>query len=278
VQAAAISRRINGERLMLVAWQRALFLQIAHPLIAAGIAEHSTFGGSTSTAFSRLQQTIGAMLDLTFGTLEQRERVLDGIRAIHRRVHGTLHDAVGTFAAGTPYSAEDSGLLVWVHATLVDSIVLTYERLVEPITPADRDRYCADSADVAVALGVRADAVPRTWDAIRACLDEGYASRHIVVGAPARAIALAILSPVRNPLARRLLTPIISLLAAGQLPAAIRAQYGLAWSRRRARRFARLMTLLRLARRAAPAWIARWKSARSINCFEVHHDYSAAPR
>jgi uncharacterized protein (DUF2236 family) len=261
--ASPIAQRINAERLMLVAWLRALFLQVAHPLIAAGVAEHSTFCGSTRASFSRLDQTIDAMLALTFGTGDERERALEGIRTIHRRVHGTLAASTGVFPAGTRYSAEDPHLLIWVHATLVESIVLVYEQLVAPLSPGERDRYCADSADVAMELGAPADAVPRSWTAIRAYLDDGYASGRIAVGQHARAIASVLLSPVRYPVARPLVTPLISLFVAGQLPAPVRLAYGLRWSRGRARRFARLLALLRLARRVAPARVALWKRART---------------
>jgi uncharacterized protein (DUF2236 family) len=124
--ASDVSRRINAERLLLLAWLRAILLQLAHPLIAAAVAEHSSFRGSTAGAWARLRHTIDAMLALTFGTGVERDAALEGIRAIHRRVSGTLTQASGPFAAGTRYSAEDPALLAWVHATLIESIVLVY--------------------------------------------------------------------------------------------------------------------------------------------------------
>ena len=276
--AADISRRINAERLLLVAWLRAILLQLAHPLIAAGVAEHSTFRGSTVTAFARLHQTIGAMLAISFGGYAERERALEGIRAVHRRVHGTLRSPAGVFPAGTPYSAGDSALLTWVHATLAESIVMAYEQLVRPLTPGERDRYCADSADVAIELGARADAVPRSWAAVRAHLDEGYASGHVAVGPHASTLAAAMVAPMRSRLANRVVSPVISLLAAGQLPPHIRVQYGFRWDRRRARRYVRIMRVLRVARRCTPSRVALWKSARSADGFSVAHGYSATAR
>ena len=68
------------------------------------------------------------MLDLTFGTDADAQRIVDTINGIHDRINGRLGAATGIFPAGTPYSARDGRLLVWVHATLVDSLVLTYER------------------------------------------------------------------------------------------------------------------------------------------------------
>ena len=38
-----VSHRVNAERVMLLAWPRAILLQVAHPLVAAGVAAHSSF-------------------------------------------------------------------------------------------------------------------------------------------------------------------------------------------------------------------------------------------
>jgi len=47
-----VSRRINAERLALLGWSRAILLQFAHPLVAAGVADHSTFRGSPFAALA----------------------------------------------------------------------------------------------------------------------------------------------------------------------------------------------------------------------------------
>lgn len=274
----ALSHRINAERIVLVGWMRALLLQIAHPLIAAAVRDHSSFRASTADSCKRLRHTVHAMLAITFGAPAAREQSLDAIRAIHRRVHGTLSTRCGIFPAGTPYSAEDSDLLVWVHATLAESIVLVYDAVVAPLSQADRDCYCAASADVAIELGARRDAVPRSWEAVRAHVADGCASGRVAVGADARELASALFAPVRLPFVRHILTPLVSVLAAGLLPATVRQQYGLAWDHRRARRFGRALQLLRLMRRVAPAGIAHWSCARSLACYEVNHGYFAAPR
>ena len=39
------------------------------------------------------------------------------------------------------YSAEDPALLLWVHATLLDTSIRVYELLVGSLTAADRDEY-----------------------------------------------------------------------------------------------------------------------------------------
>jgi uncharacterized protein (DUF2236 family) len=56
------------------------------------------------------------------------------------------HAAAHAVAAGTPYSAHDPALLMWVHATLVHKNLRVYELFVDRLAPDDRDRYCAESA------------------------------------------------------------------------------------------------------------------------------------
>src|SRR5688572_32830582 len=111
-----ISRQINAERLMLLGWSRAILLQLAHPLVAAGVADHSSFRDGGLAAAKRLHLTVKAMLALSFGDEHSRAAALDGIRTIHRRVHGHIAAQAGRFPAGTPYSAEDPDLVLWVHA------------------------------------------------------------------------------------------------------------------------------------------------------------------
>ena len=252
-----ISRRINAERIALLGWSRAILLQLAHPLVAAGIAEHSSFRTGGLAAAKRLHLTVRAMLALTFADATGRAAALDGIRAIHRRVHGYLPAAAGRFDAGTPYSAEDPDLVLWVHATLLDSIPLIYERFVHPLTSAERDAYCAEAAVVAIELGARPDAVPRTGRAVERYLDTMYASGAIAVSAQARELAAAVLAPPFAPLVAPAAW-INRVVTTGLLPPHIRTGYGFGWTARDDRALARITAALRGIRRIAPAALALW--------------------
>jgi uncharacterized protein (DUF2236 family) len=255
---------VNAERMVLLGWSRAILLQLAHPLVAAGVADHSTFRGGPLAAALRLRHTVRAMLRLAFGDQAAAASTIAGIRAIHRRVHGRLRETTGRFPAGHPYSAEDPALLLWVHATLVESVLLTYDLVVAPVAEADRDRYCEESAAVAIALGAREDEVPRTWRSLRDYMDRMLASDVLAVGADARAIAEAILHP---PL-RVFTAPlgwINRLITVGLLPEDIRAQYGRSWSPRRAWHLRVVVRVLRTVRRALPFGWARWPEARHVH-------------
>lgn len=256
-----ISHRVNGERLVLLGWSRAILLQLAHPLIAAGVYEHSGFRTSPLAAIRRLHSTTRAMLAIVFGSDSERTRAIEGIRAIHRRVHGTLTESVGPFPAGTFYSAEDPALLLWVHTTVIESTVMAYERFVRALADRERDDYCAASASLPVALGARTEGVPTSWQALVELNAKALATPVISVGPQARQLAAALL---RGPV-MRVLPPaawLNHLVTVGQLPSSIRTGYGFDWSPARERTLDRVASATRGARRITPDVIARFSQAR----------------
>jgi uncharacterized protein (DUF2236 family) len=256
--------RVNAERLVLLGWSRAILLQLAHPLVAAGVADHSTFRGGPLAAAHRLRETVRAMLALTFGRAADRDQAIAGIRRIHQRVHGRLRETVGPFPAGTPYSAEDPALVHWVHLTLLDSVVPVADLLVAPMDEAARDAYCREAAWVAVALGADPQAVPVRWRDVRAAVDAACASDVLSIGPDARALVPAVLAPrgllavAAAPAAR-----VNRLATIGWLPERVRAGYGFEWGPRESRRLARTVRLLRAARRWTPDRIALWSGGRA---------------
>jgi uncharacterized protein (DUF2236 family) len=244
-------------------WSRAILLQLAHPLVAAGVADHSSFRAGGVAAVLRLHHTIRAMLALVFGDDAARDAALDGIRAIHRRVHGHLASAAGVFPAGTPYSAEDPDLVLWVHATLVESLPQAYALLVQPLTDAERNAYCEQVAPTAIELGARTHEVSRTWADNVAYMNRMYRSGAIAVSAQARELSGLVVSPPFG----CLLAPAVwvnRLITLGLLPDDVRRQFGFAWSERQARMVEPVATLLRSVRRLTPDAVALWPEARRL--------------
>jgi uncharacterized protein (DUF2236 family) len=255
-----ITWTIAGERLALLAWPRAILLQLAHPLVAAGVADHSGFRSSPLAPFARLRSTVDAMRQLTFGTEAQAAATVRRIRAVHDRVNGTLDQAAGVHAAGTPYSAHDPALLLWVHATLLDSHLHILEQVLRPFTSDERDRYCREAAPFAVVLGAPPDRVPLTWTRLRDFMTAEIASGRVAVGADARALAPVVLRPAFG----RLVWPLQylgELVTVGSLPAAIREGYGFAWDGSRERRMRRALAMARRLRAVTPDVLARWPEA-----------------
>ena len=224
-----VVRRINGERLTVLGWTRAILMQFAHPLVAAGVDAHSTFRDTPLAWTRRLHGTVQSMLALTFGSPEEHRQAAARIRAIHDRVNGCLPRPVGSYPADVRYSAHDPELLLWVHATLLDSIPLAYEAFVGPLTSADKDVYCAVASDAMGILGMPSSAAPHDGAELQSYLDGMLHSPRIVVSDQARALASRVLSPALGWLGG----PIASLqrdFTIGTLPPAIREMYGYPWT------------------------------------------------
>ena len=51
----SISWEINREMIAVAGWGRAILMQLAHPLIAAGVYDHSSFRANPRTAVARLR-------------------------------------------------------------------------------------------------------------------------------------------------------------------------------------------------------------------------------
>ncbi len=257
----SVSWKINREIIVVAGWGRAILLQLAHPLVAAGVDAHSSFRGSLRASFGRLCGTVGAMLSLTFGDEEEAISTAARINVIHDRVSGRLGSPAGTYPAGAAYSAHEAELLRWVHATLLDSIPLTYELLVGPLTAEEKERYCVEAAVMEPLLDIPAGLLPRNSTALDAYIREVPGSGRIAVTGGGRALARAILFPPRW----RLLWPAfrpVQLITIGLLPPALRDAYGFRWTARDARSLARWTIFLKLVLRLMPACARQWPSAR----------------
>jgi uncharacterized protein (DUF2236 family) len=253
--------KLHREVVLLAGWGRAILLQIAHPLVAQGVADHSGFAAERWARVGRLKRTVGAMLALTFGTPEESAASAAGINRIHDRVHGRLPHSAGVFSSGSSYSAHDPALLAWVHVTLVDTFLLTYERFVGPLAPAERDRYCRESCQTAPLLGIPPDALPHTAAELSAYMERMLASGEIAVTDTARRLADEIVSRALPWPARPFLT-MARLPTIGLLPESIREAYGFKWTRGQERALAMLAAAVRRGIVVAPPLLRWWPAAR----------------
>ena len=255
-----VARKINREAVVLFGWGRAVLLQLAHPLIAAGVGEYSGFREGAGGYLKRVRGTVGAMLDLTFGTPDEARRIVARIDGIHGHVHGTLREQVGLFPAGTPYSARDPLLLCWVHCTLLESMVIAYERFVGPLSGAEKNAYVAEAAWVAHELGAGTDVVPTTYSGVETFMADRHERGEITVGDQARRLGGALLSPPLGPMAP--LFRLSRVITIGLLPENVRAGYAFPWDEDRARSFVRAVSFVRGVRRLLPGVLSEFPAAR----------------
>ena len=237
-------RHVSREQAVLFGGGCALLLEVAHPLVAAGVAEHSDF---RRDPFGRLQRTLAAISALA---LEPRDRALAAARGVaraHERVRGRLAERVGPFAAGTAYSGRDPDLVLWVWGTLVDTALAVYRDFVAPLDSAALAEYHRDQRSLALLLGAPADRTPGDPESFRSWFDGMLSGDVLTVGAAAREIARAVLETrgvERGP---------VPLITAALLPPRLRGDFGLAWSEERERRYRELIGGVRSLRRPVDA-------------------------
>jgi uncharacterized protein (DUF2236 family) len=148
---ASVTWRVSTDMGRPVAGLRALMLQALHPLAMAGVDQHSNW---RSDPVGRLAATSGYLATISFGDRAAAERAAARVRRVHEHITGT--DQV----TGLRYAASDPALLLWVHATLVESGIVAAAAFGTPLPPRDSDAYVAEMAAAAELVGVPAGLAP----------------------------------------------------------------------------------------------------------------------
>lgn len=201
----------------------AVLLQVANPLVAVGVAEHSDYHRDL---WSRLGRTMRALYLITFGSKAEAEAAGAAVQAVHARVHGRTRTQLGRFPPGTAYSAGDPELMLWVHATLVEASLSAYQRFERALSSEEQESYYQQMAVVAQLVGTPAAAIPSTLGEFREYFDAQIAGDTIAVTDTAKEIAAVILkAPLPAPI--RMFAPAHRLATAAQLPPRLRHEYGL---------------------------------------------------
>lgn len=229
---------VNQEPAIMFGSGRALLLQLAHPHVAAGVDEHSDF---QSNPFKRLLGTLEAVYTMVYGTQDDAAGVGRRIRWVH------------DFVRGPAYQANDPQNLLWVHATLADSALVSYERVVGPLTDEDRETYYQEMTQVAEAFGCPRSEQPATYAEYQAYWDEQV--RTIEVTDTARKLALDILEPKLPYGLHWPLWPVAAvfrLVTVGTLPEPIRTRFGYSWSSSQQRRLDAVFGLATLYTKVVP--------------------------
>lgn len=139
---------------------RALLLQISHPWITAGIDEHSV---TRKDPLKRARDTFRYILTMVYGTREQALAAAHDVRIIHDKVKGHMPYNAGPFAQGSEYRANEMKAMIWVHATLWETLMLMYEESVGPVSDFDKERYYEETKLFAYLFGIPEEALPAHW-------------------------------------------------------------------------------------------------------------------
>jgi uncharacterized protein (DUF2236 family) len=249
--------KVDREMVLLLAGGRALLMQLAHPKVAAGVAEHSHF---KDDPLGRLHRTMSTMWSIVFDEAPKAQAALAQVKNIHSKVRGVIRTAEPV-PPGTGYDALDPELLVWVHATLIDSAMVAYEMFVKPIAQNEKSRYYDDTIELAHLFEIPEAVVPESLTDFYDYMERMLSGDAIVAGPAARSLAQEIVHP--RPLVLKMAGPLFALITAGLLPERLREGYGLNWDARKEKRFRRLVKTIRVSLPFVPGPLRIVPNARS---------------
>src|SRR5262245_47208577 len=188
-------------------------MQLAHPGVAAGVAEHSDF---RQRPVHRLVRTLELTLALTFGAQAEALAAARQINAVHQQVRG----------AG--YSAAEPRLLLWVHATLIDTALTAHRTFVGPLTAAEQETYYQEAKLLGGLLGLANARYPAEFADFQRYLARMLSGGDLVVDRRARELAGVVLRPRLRGVPGAAYRP-LQVLTAGLLPERLRVEYQLRW-------------------------------------------------
>ncbi|HEU5029899.1 MAG TPA: oxygenase MpaB family protein [Spirillospora sp.] len=215
-----------------------LLLQVAHPVVGAGVAEHSEF---LEDRWGRLLRTVESTMNfLGYRGEERGRREAARLREIHK-------DIKGVDAQGRRYHALNPEAYLWVHATLLHGMIQTQRLFGTPITP-DRERVLhGEWARLALALGITERHIPGSPAAFRDYFDtmvnerlEDNATVRLLIELDRKPLP----PPPRWPLPDLAWsgvagppTVMLGRMGVGCLPPVLRERFGLRWTPADERRF-----------------------------------------
>ncbi len=207
----------------------ALMLQVAHPVVGAGVSEHSNF---RADPWGRLLRTLDFTTCMVYGGPDLAWDTCKRVREMHKHIKGKLPN-------GENYHAMEPEAYAWVHATLADSIIRAYERFVGHVSASELETFWAEWRRAGRLLGVRERDLPKLWSEFPDYFDSMISERLEHTDAVTEVLeALAAPPPPAVPgmsdaLWRALRVPAArgaELGTVGLMPASLRSKLGLEWS------------------------------------------------
>jgi len=205
--------RISREHALVLGGPAAAILQIAHPQVALGVAEHSDF---KNDSLSRLHRTLDAVYTITFSPRAEVEAMAARVRKSHAPVHGDKP---------VRYSAFSLDAQMWVLATLIQLGTQSFERFVGPLTQADRESHYHDMRIFGTFFGLPVDYGPQTWGEFSTYYEEMVHGPMLASLPISRELANHVAFP-RRPRFLRAVWPVSGLMTREFLPSPVRERLG----------------------------------------------------
>lgn len=226
----SVLRRVHAERAVgLLYGQRALIIGSLNPIAFIGTTQRSK---AKNSPWRRLTHTAKMFETVFFGTREEADRALAFTARLHDRVRGEIPESAGPYPAGTPYSAFDPELMMWVVAPMYESARVLYQLLVRPLSPSEIEQLWQEYLLFGELFGMPRSSAPRTTAALAAWWAEQHASDHVFLTDAARAVGRSIAMKLPLPLWARAPMRAGTHVLIGSLPERVRTEFGWTWTQR----------------------------------------------
>lgn len=222
---------VGGDWTLMLGGGRALILQVAHPVVAAGVEQHSDYRDSP---WQRLEGTLDLYLRVIFGGRHESPAEAGGrLRELHKRIKGVDSE-------GRRYHALDPAAFHWVHASLVDTMIEMQRRFGRrPLDDDGCERFYREMRGVGRLYGLRERDMPPDWPSFRSYFAE-MVENELRDSDTLQAVIAAVFHPAKPPVvplpdrvwdvASRPAAELVRLATVGTLPATLRRRIGLRWS------------------------------------------------
>ncbi|PGH18100.1 hypothetical protein AJ79_00728 [Helicocarpus griseus UAMH5409] len=209
-------KKVAREGITMAGGPVAILLQIAHPAVGQGVADHSTFN---SRAISRAQYTQMYIYTMIFGNEQEKAAVKAWVDGAHARVV-----ADGKVA----YNATDPELQLWVATTIYACMVAMYELTHGPLPPAKAERVYQAFSVMGTSLQMPREMWPKDLRAFKVYWKD-MIENHLRVTPEARGVYKDLFHPTGLPLWLRtifvIVRPFLRPIVIEQLPPEIREQF-----------------------------------------------------
>jgi uncharacterized protein (DUF2236 family)/outer membrane biogenesis lipoprotein LolB len=226
---------------------RALLLQLAHPWVTASIDEHSKV---RRNPFERGRRTFHSLLAMVYGTTPQAFAAAAKVRMEHDRIYGKMKYDAGAFKQDTDYHANEINAMIWVYATLWDTVITMYEQIEKPLTQTEKEQFYEETKLFAMLFGIPMEALPKDWDAFVAYNRDMWASPQLTITPATKDLAKFVMS-AQNVF---LILPmwVQRVFASANLPPRLREQYGMHYGIFTQASYEGMLFGLKIADRLAP--------------------------
>jgi uncharacterized protein (DUF2236 family) len=149
----SLTWRLGFARTALLYAGRSLVLQVAHPVVGAGVRDFSAF---RADPWGRLERTLDSLLLQLFGGPKLYDEAAR-LKEVHRSIKG-----VGF--GGERYSALQPEAWAWVHLSNFDSASLHFDEVVRPLTLAEKRQHYREWRQIGLVLGIKDAELPDAYD------------------------------------------------------------------------------------------------------------------